>query len=88
MQSLKAQLKQQGAKSTLNGKYRHAPGFSFFERVNADGRKRTSLYEDIVTNETLAEQYRQYMIQYLGMTPKTMLSTAEALVAFPQAGSS
>lgn len=49
---------------------------------------RTSLYEDIVTNETLAEQYRQYMIQYLGMTPKTMLSTAEASVAYPKVGSS
>ncbi|KAJ4417798.1 hypothetical protein N0V82_005964 [Gnomoniopsis sp. IMI 355080] len=48
----------------------------------------TSLYEDIVTNETLAEQYRQYMIQYLGMTPKTMLSTAEASVAYPKVGSS
>lgn len=50
--------------------------------------KRTCLYEDIVTNETLAEQYRQYMIQYLGMTPKTMLSTAEAVATYPQVGSS
>lgn len=49
---------------------------------------RTALYEDIVTNLTLAEQYRQYMIQYLGMEPENMVPLPEAKVKHDQAGSS
>ncbi|KAL6399853.1 amidohydrolase [Ilyonectria robusta] len=48
----------------------------------------TALYEDVVNNETLAEQYRQYMLQHLGLTPEQMLPLAEAKIAHAQAGSS
>lgn len=41
-----------------------------------------------MTNETLAEQYRQYMIQYLGMEPGNMLPLPEARVKHELAGSS
>ncbi|RAH43056.1 M20 family metallopeptidase [Aspergillus brunneoviolaceus CBS 621.78] len=47
-----------------------------------------ALYEDVVTNETLAEQYRQYMIQHLGLTPEEMLPIAEAKIAHDLGGSS
>ncbi|PYI31841.1 hypothetical protein BP00DRAFT_456666 [Aspergillus indologenus CBS 114.80] len=47
-----------------------------------------ALYEDVVTNETLAEQYRQYMIQHLGLTPEEMLPVAEAKLAHDLGGSS
>ncbi|KIM97182.1 hypothetical protein OIDMADRAFT_57819 [Oidiodendron maius Zn] len=47
-----------------------------------------ALYEDVVSNETLAEQYRQYMLRHLGMTPKQMLPLAEAKIAHDQSGSS
>lgn len=49
---------------------------------------RTALYEDIVTNVTLAEQYRQYMIQYLGVEPEDMIPLPEAKIKHDQAGSS
>lgn len=49
---------------------------------------RTALYEDVVTNTTLAEQYRQYMIKHLGLTPKQMLPLAEAKIIHDQNGSS
>ncbi|PYH48085.1 M20 family metallopeptidase [Aspergillus saccharolyticus JOP 1030-1] len=47
-----------------------------------------ALYEDVVTNETLAEQYRQYMIQHLGLTPEEMLPVAEAKTVHDLGGSS
>ncbi|KAL2825075.1 hypothetical protein BDW59DRAFT_172569 [Aspergillus cavernicola] len=47
-----------------------------------------ALYEDVVTNETLAEQYRQYMLQHLDMEPEHMIPLAEAKIAHDQAGSS
>ncbi|ETS74220.1 hypothetical protein PFICI_14086 [Pestalotiopsis fici W106-1] len=48
----------------------------------------TALYEDVVTNMTLAEQYRQYMIQHLGVSPKDMIPLNEAKTAYEQNGSS
>ncbi|KAH6645866.1 hypothetical protein BKA67DRAFT_540864 [Truncatella angustata] len=48
----------------------------------------TALYEDVVTNEALAEQYRQYMIQHLGLSPKQMLPLKEAAIKHDQSGSS
>ncbi|KAH8669092.1 hypothetical protein BX600DRAFT_539187 [Xylariales sp. PMI_506] len=48
----------------------------------------TALYEDIVTNEALAEQYRQYMIHYLGVQPSDMLPLKEARIKYDQPGSS
>ncbi|VUC25569.1 unnamed protein product [Clonostachys rosea] len=48
----------------------------------------TALYEDVVSNETLAEQYRQYMLQHLGMTPEQLVPLPEARVKHDQAGSS
>ncbi|RAL13391.1 M20 family metallopeptidase [Aspergillus homomorphus CBS 101889] len=47
-----------------------------------------ALYEDVVTNETLAEQYRQYMIQHLGLTLDEMLPVAEARIVHDLGGSS
>ncbi|KAJ0413376.1 hypothetical protein BJY00DRAFT_322053 [Aspergillus carlsbadensis] len=47
-----------------------------------------ALYEDVVSNETLAEQYRQYMLQHLGMKPENMIPLAEAKIVHDQAGSS
>lgn len=46
------------------------------------------MYEDVVTNATLAEQYRQYMIQYLGMQPEEMVPVEEAKIKHDMAGSS
>jgi amidohydrolase len=47
-----------------------------------------ALYEDVVSNEVLAEQYRQYMLQHLGMTESQMMPLAESRVAHDQPGSS
>lgn len=41
-----------------------------------------------MTNATLAEQYRQYMIQYLGMAPEKMVPVDEAKVIHDVGGSS
>jgi hypothetical protein len=49
---------------------------------------RTALYEDVVTNYVLAEQYRQYMIQHLGLTPAEMIPVDEARIKHDQPGSS
>lgn len=46
------------------------------------------MYEDVVNNETLAEQYRQYMLQHLGMTPEQMPTLEESKMSDDQAGSS
>lgn len=46
------------------------------------------MYEDVVTNATLAEQYRQYMMQYLGMQPEKMVAVDEAKVKHDVGGSS
>ncbi|PYI02592.1 hypothetical protein BO78DRAFT_410495 [Aspergillus sclerotiicarbonarius CBS 121057] len=47
-----------------------------------------ALYEDVVTNDTLAEQYRQYMLQYLGLQPEQMVPLKEARTVHDSAGSS
>jgi hypothetical protein len=46
------------------------------------------LYEDVVTNDTLAKQYRQYMIQHLGFEASKMVPVEEAYAVHDQAGSS
>lgn len=53
-----------------------------------DMGNRTALYEDVVTNMTLAEQYRQYMLRDLGMEPEKMIPLEEARIKYDQAGSS
>ncbi|KAI2903714.1 hypothetical protein CBS11852_1725 [Aspergillus niger] len=47
-----------------------------------------ALYEDVVTNDTLAEQYRQYMLQHLGLQPEQMVPLKEARTVHDSAGSS
>ncbi|PWY78095.1 hypothetical protein BO94DRAFT_548889 [Aspergillus sclerotioniger CBS 115572] len=47
-----------------------------------------ALYEDVVTNDTLAEQYRQYMLQYLGLQPEQMVSVKETRTVHDLLGSS
>ncbi|PWY65672.1 hypothetical protein BO94DRAFT_561504 [Aspergillus sclerotioniger CBS 115572] len=47
-----------------------------------------ALYEDVVTNDTLAEQYRQYMLQYLGLQPEQMVLMKEARMVHDSLGSS
>ncbi|OOF90176.1 hypothetical protein ASPCADRAFT_179611 [Aspergillus carbonarius ITEM 5010] len=47
-----------------------------------------ALYEDVVTNDTLAEQYRQYMLQYLGLQPEQMVPVKEARTVHDSLGSS
>ena len=49
---------------------------------------RYALYEDVVTNETLAERYRQYMIQHLGFDAAKMVPVEEAYRMHDQPGSS
>lgn len=49
---------------------------------------RFALYEDVVTNDTLAEQYRQYMLQHLGLRPEQMVPLKEARTVHDSAGSS
>lgn len=49
---------------------------------------RFALYEDVVTNDTLAEQYRQYMLQYLGLQPEQMVPVKEARTVHDSLGSS
>lgn len=49
---------------------------------------RTALYEDVVSNNTLAEQYRQYMLRHLGLTPEQMPTLAESRIAHDQPGCS
>jgi hypothetical protein len=48
---------------------------------------RHALYEDVVSNDTLAERYRQYMLQHLGLKPEQMVPLAEARVKHDQPGS-
>lgn len=52
------------------------------------GTYRTALYEDVVSNNTLAEQYRQYMLRHLGLTPEQMPTLAESRIAHDQPGCS
>ncbi|RDW82345.1 putative amidohydrolase amhX [Coleophoma cylindrospora] len=47
-----------------------------------------ALYEDVVTNMTLAERYRQYMITELGMRPEDMVPLDVAAIKYEQNGSS
>ncbi|KAJ9151758.1 Peptidase M20 domain-containing protein 2 [Pleurostoma richardsiae] len=47
-----------------------------------------ALYEDVVSNGMLAEQYRQYMLKHLGMEPNKMLPLDEARIAHDQPGCS
>lgn len=53
-----------------------------------DIHRRTALYEDVVSNETLAEQYRNYMIQHLGMEPEHLPTLEESRALHDQPGSS
>ncbi|PCG94220.1 Peptidase M20D, amidohydrolase, predicted [Penicillium occitanis (nom. inval.)] len=48
----------------------------------------TALYEDVVSNNTLAEQYRQYMLRHLGLTPEQMPTLAASRIAHDQPGCS
>ncbi|KAH8896862.1 hypothetical protein GQ53DRAFT_792087 [Thozetella sp. PMI_491] len=48
----------------------------------------TALYEDVVTNEILAKQYREYMIRHLGLEPEEMIPIDEARGKYTQSGSS
>ncbi|CAI7567161.1 unnamed protein product [Penicillium pancosmium] len=48
----------------------------------------TALYEDVVSNDTLAEQYRNYMIQHLGMEPEQLPTLEESRVLYDQPGCS
>lgn len=54
--------------------------------VHLDGR--TALYEDVVSNETLAEQYRNYMIQHLGIEPEQLPTLEESRMLHDQPGCS
>jgi hypothetical protein len=56
--------------------------------VITDLHRRTALYEDVVTNETLAEQYRNYMIQHLGMDQEQLPTLEESRALHDQPGSS
>ncbi|EOD44423.1 putative metal-dependent amidase aminoacylase carboxypeptidase protein [Neofusicoccum parvum UCRNP2] len=47
-----------------------------------------ALYEDVVTNEGLAERYRDHMLAHLGVPPHEMLPLPEARVRHEQNGSS
>lgn len=47
-----------------------------------------ALYEDVVTNEALAERYREHMLRRLGVPPEEMVPLKEARVRHEQNGSS
>ncbi|KAJ5705274.1 hypothetical protein N7536_000963 [Penicillium majusculum] len=48
----------------------------------------TALYEDVVSNNTLAEQYRDYMVQHLGVEPEQLPTLEESRVLYDQPGCS
>ncbi|THW53330.1 putative amidohydrolase amhX [Aureobasidium pullulans] len=47
-----------------------------------------ALYEDVLSNRTLAERYRSYMLTELGLAAEDMISIDESLVKHAQNGSS
>ncbi|KAJ5578605.1 uncharacterized protein N7459_007569 [Penicillium hispanicum] len=48
----------------------------------------TALYEDVVSNDTLAEQYRNYMIQHLGVDPEELPTLEKSRILHDQPGCS
>lgn len=72
----------------------HSPSIDFIWLVFVETGDRDAnccrfaLYEDVVTNDTLAEQYRQYMLQHLGLQPEQMVPLKEARTVHDSAGSS
>lgn len=49
---------------------------------------RDALYEDVLSNRTLAERYRSYMLTELGLAAEDMIAIDKSLVKHAQNGSS
>lgn len=49
---------------------------------------RDALYEDVMSNRTLAEQYRKYMLNDLGLEADEMIPIDESILKHAQSGSS
>lgn len=71
----------------LTGKH-HVPSKWPIYLINLHLLCRTALYADVVSNNTLAEQYRDYMVQHLGVEPEQLPTLEESRVLYDQPGCS